>query len=296
MINSMTSFGRAVGVSGGKSFVCEMKSVNNRFLDLSVRLPRNYGYFEDNIRKYIKEECGITRGKIDINVTVELVESEGVLVELDMAYAKSYYEALKRLSDELSLRDDITVSKVAQNRDIFILKKPEEDAEREWEQFFPVFKEAVSKFKEARAIEGENLRKDLLLKCDNVANIADKIKTISEKNTNEYHSRLEARLRGIIGDLDINIDENRIITECAIFADKIAVDEEIVRLGSHLKAFKEALDSSEPVGRKLDFIVQEINREINTSGSKSNDSEVARLVVDAKCEIEKIREQIQNIE
>lgn len=296
MINSMTSFGRAVGVSGGKSFVCEMKSVNNRFLDLSVRLPRNYGYFEDNIRKYIKEECGITRGKIDINVTVELVESEGVLVDLDMAYAKSYYEALKRLSDELSLRDDITVSKVAQNRDIFILKKPEEDAEKEWEQFFPVFKEAVSKFKEARAIEGENLRKDLLLKCDNVANIADKIKTISEKNTNEYHSRLEARLRGIIGDLDINIDENRIITECAIFADKIAVDEELVRLGSHLKAFKEALDSSEPVGRKLDFIVQEINREINTSGSKSNDSEVARLVVDAKCEIEKIREQIQNIE
>lgn len=296
MINSMTAFGRAVGVGGGKSFVCEMRSVNNRFLDLSIRLPRNFGYFEDNIRKYIKEECGIIRGKIDISVTAELVESEGILVEPDIAYAKSYYSALKRLSEELELRDDITISKIAQNRDIFIVKKPEEDSEKEWEQFLPVLEEAALKFKNARATEGENLRKDLLVKCQNVSDIAQKIKVLSEKNTVEYRARLEARLRGIIGDLDINIDENRILTECAIFADKIAIDEELVRLDSHLKAFREALDSDESVGRKLDFIVQEINREINTSGSKSNDSEIARLVVDAKCEIEKIREQIQNIE
>ncbi len=296
MINSMTAFGRAVGSAGGKNFVCEMKSVNNRFLDLSVRLPRNYSYFEDNIRKYIKEESGITRGKIDISVSVELVESEGVIVEPDMAYARSYYEALKRLSDELSLKDDITVSRIAQNKDVFIVKKPEEDAEKEWAQFFPFFEEAVLKFKEARTAEGENLRRDLLIKRGRVSEIAAEIKRLSEKNTVEYRARLEARLRNIIGELDISMDESRILTECAIFADKIAVDEELVRLSSHLKAFDDALSSDEPVGRKLDFILQEINREINTSGSKSNDSEIAKLVVEAKCEIEKIREQIQNLE
>lgn len=295
MVNSMTAFGRSTGEKGGKIFTCEIRSVNNRFLDLSVRLPRNYGFLEDRIRKYIPSK-GISRGKIDIGVTIEVIDAEGVSIEPDMSYAKSYLDALRKLSSELGIQDDVTVSRLAQNRDIFVVRKPDEDIEKEWQTFLPFLDEAIDKFIKARETEGENLKADLLIKKQNIEQMAKLINARSEKNIAEYRTKLETRLKNTLDELDIEVDEARILTECAIFADKIAVDEEMVRLASHLKAFEDTLDSSEPIGRKLDFLVQEINREINTTGSKSNDSEIAKLVVEAKCEVEKIREQIQNIE
>ena len=256
MPKSMTAFGRATGSAGGKNYTVEIKSVNNRYLDCSVRLPRAYGFLEEKILGFIKGR-GITRGKLDVYVGIEVTGSEGATVELDSAYAEAYVKALRKLRDISGLTDDISVMTVAQNRDLFIVKKPEEDAERDWAELLPV---------------------------------------LSEANTRNYREKLIARLKQTLDGLDIEFDGSRILTECAIFADRTAVDEELVRLKSHFDAFDAAMNSSEPVGRRLDFLLQEMNREVNTTGSKSNDAEIAALVVDAKCALEKIREQIQNLE
>ncbi len=295
MLKSMTAFGRAVGASGGKSFVCEMKSVNNRYLDCSVKLPRSYGFLEEKIIDFVKKS-GISRGKLDIYVGIEVTESEGVSVMLDSAYAESYIKALYELRDGFGLKDDISVTSVAQNRDLFIVKKPEEDTEKDWEALLPVLSEALLNYNASREKEGANLKADLLKKKERLAEISEKIAVLSQKNIDSYREKLEARLRQTLEGLDISFDGNRILTECAIFADKIAVDEELVRLKSHFAAFDEAMESDQPVGRRLDFLLQEMNREVNTTGSKSNDPDIAALVVDAKCELEKIREQIQNLE
>lgn len=291
----MTAFGRAVGSAGGKNYTVEIRSVNNRYFDCSVKLPRSYGFLEEKIIGFIKG-CGITRGKLDVYVGIEVTESEGATVELDSAYAEAYVRALRKLRDLAGLSDDISVMSVAQNRDLFIVKKPEEDIEKDWEGLLPVLSEAVLQYNKAREREGDNLRADLLAKKDEIAVIAEKIAALSEANTHNYREKLTVRLKQTLEGLDIEFDGNRILTECAIFADRIAVDEELVRLKSHFAAFDEAMNSSEPVGRRLDFLLQEMNREVNTTGSKSNDAEIATLVVDAKCVLEKIREQIQNLE
>ncbi len=295
MIKSMTAYGRASGAGGGKSFVCELKSVNNRYFDCNIKLPRAYGFLEEKVKSYITSR-GISRGKVDVYISIDVTESEGVEISLDREYAKGYITALRELRDEFGLSDDISVMSVAANRDLFRVNAPEEDTEKDWSLLEPVLAEAVDRFEEMRCREGENLCRDLSEKKRNIAEIAEKIKAISEANIASYRDRLEARLRQTLDSMGSAPDEARILTECAIFADKICIDEETVRLKSHLSAFDEILAENAPVGRKLDFLVQEINREINTSGSKSNDSEIARLVVDAKCELEKIREQIQNIE
>ncbi len=295
MIKSMTAFGRATGVATGKNYVCEIRSVNNRYLDLSVKLPRAYGFFEEKIISYVKES-GISRGKVDIYVSVEVTESVGATVELDSSYAAGYIAALKKLRDEFSLVDDISTMSVGANRDLFLIKKPEEDAERDWEEFLPTLKAALEAFNAAREREGANLRTDLLAKKENLIKMSQEIARLSQSQVQSYRERLEARLRQHIGELDFEFDSQRILTECAIFADKVAVDEELVRLGSHFKAFDDAMNSDGPVGRRLDFLLQEMNREVNTTGSKCNDSAITALVVDAKCELEKIREQIQNLE
>ncbi len=295
MIKSMTAFGRATGTAGGKNFVCEIRSVNNRYLDCFVKLPRAYGFLEEKIISFIKES-GISRGKIEVYVGVEITESLGTTVELDTAYAEGYIAALRKLRDEFSLSDDISTMSVAANRDLFLVKKPEEDAERDWEDFKPVLEQAIAAFNSEREREGENLKADLMVKRYNLASLAKKIGELSAVQTESYRERLEARLRQHIGEMDMEFDSQRILTECAIFADKVAVDEELVRLESHFKAFDEAMNSSQPVGRRLDFLLQEMNREVNTTGSKCNDSSITALVVDAKCELEKIREQIQNLE
>lgn len=291
----MTAYGRATGSAGGKEYTVELKSVNNRFFDCSVKIPRQYGFLEEKIKAFI-QQSGISRGKLDVFIGIDIVETEGVIINLDEEYASSYISALKRLSERFGLINDITTMRVAQNRDIFTMKKPEEDMERDWEELRPILEEAIGAYNAAREREGANLKNDMTEKLAVISEKLEKIKEKSEINKKSYEEKLENRLRAVLDGLDIELDAGRILTECAIFADKIAVDEETVRLESHFGAFFEALSSDEPVGRRIDFLLQEMNREVNTIGSKSVDSDIAKLVVDCKCELEKIREQIQNVE
>jgi TIGR00255 family protein len=295
MAKSMTAYGRATGSGGGKDFQVEIKSVNNRYFDCTVKAPRAYGFLEERVKARL-QSAGVTRGKIDVYVGIDVVETLGLEMKLDSAYAASYIASLRRLRDEFGLADDISVMTVAQNRDIFSVRKPDEDMERDWQELLPILDEAISVYNTARLTEGENLRRDMEAKLRHIAELAARIGEKSAENAASYRVKLEDRLRRTLDDLGVKVDDARILTECAIFADKIAVDEELVRLGSHFSAFSEAMAADGQTGRKLDFLMQELNREVNTIGSKSCDAEIAQLVVDCKCELEKIREQVQNIE
>ncbi len=293
MIKSMTGYGRAKKEIGGRNILVELKSVNNRYLDCSVKLPKLFGFLEEKIKSYVASK-GISRGKVEIFVSIEVLEEIGVTVELDRTYAKSYIDALRRLSAEFDLKNDISVMTVAANRDIFAVKKADEDMEREWQNVLPVLEEATSAFIASREREGANMKADILSKKANVEALVKKIAPLSEADVKNQYAKIEARIRQLLG--DVSVDESRLITECALFADKVAIDEELVRLGSHFEAFEQIVASNEPVGRKLDFLLQEINRETNTIGSKACNVEIAKIVVEIKSELEKIREQIQNIE
>ena len=295
MLRSMTAFGRSKQTVGGKDITAEIRSVNNRYFDCNTRLPRAYAYLEEKIKPYLQSR-GISRGKVDVSISIEVLETEGIDIALDTAYAKGYIEALRRLRDEFGLADDISVMSVARSQEIFNVHKPEEDAEEDWQNILSVLSVAVDAFLAGRAAEGANIEKDLRAKVDNIHEITKKIEKLSEQSIKGYHQRLRERLTQVLADNKVTADENRILTECAIFADRVAIDEELVRLRSHFKAFDDILKMNEPTGRKLDFLIQEMNREINTVGSKCSDSEIAHLVVDVKTELEKIREQIQNIE
>lgn len=295
MLRSMTAFGRAEGDFPGRKITVEIKSVNNRFFDCSARVPRSLGFTEDLVKPFLSS-LGISRGKVDVNVSVENDGVEATGISLDEDYAAAYIAALKTLRDKFGLADDMSVMKVAADRNIFTVEKPEQDAERDKAEVFSVLEEAAKLFIAAREAEGERIKADLCEKVEYIGKLVDKIEKISENDTENSKARIEQRLRKVIGDMGVSVDENRVITECAIYADKIAIDEELVRLRSHIKAFYEILDSREPAGRKLDFLMQEMNREINTIGSKCQNAEAAQTVVDVKCELEKIREQIQNIE
>ena len=297
MLKSMTAFGRARRMSsdGALDITAEIRSVNSRYLDATVRMSRQVAHLEDKVKAYLAE-AGITRGKVEVYVGVDVLETRGLEVLVDHEAAKSYIAALEDLRDTFGLKDDISVMRVAANRDLFTTKKPEEDDERDWAEIRTVLAEAVRGFTEMRAKEGENLCADLLSKIENLETMAAKVKTLSEADIAGYPAKLEARIRQFLADFDAEASEQRILTEAAIFADKAAIDEELVRLASHFKAFREILSSDEAAGRKLDFLVQEINRETNTIGSKAGNAEIAHLVVDMKTEIEKIREQIQNLE
>ncbi|MBQ4351054.1 MAG: YicC family protein [Clostridia bacterium] len=297
MLKSMTAFGRARRMSsdGALDITAEIRSVNSRYLDATVRMSRQVAHLEDKVKAYLAE-AGITRGKVEVYVGVDVLETRGLEVLVDHEAAKSYIAALEDLRDTFGLKDDISVMRVAANRDLFTTKKPEEDDERDWAEIRTVLAEAVRGFTEMRAKEGENLCADLLSKIENLEAMAAKVKTLSEADIAGYPAKLEARIRQFLADFDAEASEQRILTEAAIFADKAAIDEELVRLASHFKAFREILSSDEAAGRKLDFLVQEINRETNTIGSKAGNAEIAHLVVDMKTEIEKIREQIQNLE
>jgi len=297
MIRSMTAFGRAVkyGTEDGKNITVELKSVNNRYLDCSVKISRAYSFLEDRVRQYVQAN-GISRGKLDVYVGVEVVENVGMTVGLDKALAESYIAALRELRDEFGLRDDISVMTVAQNRDIFNITKPEEDAERDWLVIKPVIDEAIAAFIKVREAEGEKLKADILEKLCKIEAVAEKIKTYSEEDIAAYKAKFETRLKNLLADNMVELNPQMVLTECAIYADRVAIDEELVRLGCHFTAMREIFESSEPVGRKLDFLMQEMNRETNTIGSKCSNVEIASLVVDVKSELEKIREQLQNIE
>lgn len=295
MLKSMTGFGRSRKTVSGKNITAEIKSVNGRFFDCSVKLSRAYSFLEQRVRDEISKR-GISRGKVDVWIGVDVVDSEGVTVTLDDAYVRSYIAALERLRDEYGLKDDITVGRVAAKQDVFIVQKPEEDAERDWEDIRVVLDEALEGFIDSREREGARLAADLEVKLSSIEEHIARVKALSEADIGGYRERLEARLRQILDDNSINIDENRLLTEVAIFADRAAIDEELVRLSSHTAAFREIVAAPEPSGRKLDFLLQEINREVNTIGSKAQNAEIARLVIEMKTELEKIREQIQNIE
>ncbi len=297
MLRSMTAFGRARSMSSDNALdiTAEIKSVNSRYLDCTVRLPRIYSFLEEKVKAYLAT-AGITRGKVEVYIGVDVLQQKGLEVMLDSEAARSYLAALEKLRDEFSLKDDISVMRVASNRDLFVMKKPDEDMEKDWEEIRAVLACAVESYNRMRTAEGENLAVDLRGKAENIKAAAAKVKEISEANIATYPAKLEQRIRQLLKDFDVQTTEQRILTEAAIFADKAAIDEELVRLSSHFKALDEILAADEPVGRKLDFLVQEINREINTIGSKSANAEIAHLVVDMKTELEKIREQIQNIE
>ena len=294
MARSMTAYGRSTGTVNGKSITVEIKSVNSRYFDPSIKITRNYSYLEEKIKAYIQTR--ISRGKVDFWLGVELVDNVGCDISLDRSYAESYIKALNTLRDEFGLKDDISVMRVAANRDVFIITKPEEDIEQTWNEVLPFVDEALQAFTAMREREGANLCQDLYEKKENIKRIVSFVSEKSAKCVSLHREKLEARIKQLLEGYQINIDEQRILTESAIFADKIAIDEEIVRLSSHFKAFDEILLSKEPIGRKLDFLVQEMNRETNTIGSKCNDAEIAHFVVDIKCELEKIREQVQNLE
>lgn len=295
MMKSMTAFGRAVVEGEERNVTVELKSVNSRFFDASVKLPRAYLFLEEKIKGYVQKK-GINRGKVDIYISVEEKSREEGGAVLDEGYLASYLACLYRLRDEYKLRDDITVMSVARQSDIFRRERAAEDLDKAWEWLCPVLDEALVGYVEMRTREGERIAADILSKLEGVKVLVNEIEEISKRDTVGYRDKLESRIRAILGETDVVVDENRLLTECAIWADKIAIDEELVRLRSHFDAFVQIVALPEPSGRKLDFLMQEMNRETNTIGSKANNAAIARIVVNVKGELEKMREQIQNIE
>lgn len=295
MIKSMTAFGRAKLEGEQKDVTIEIKSVNSRFFDCSVKMPRAYLFLEERIKAYVQKNA-VSRAKVDVFITVDSHTSGIGSVSVDKAFAESYISALRSLADDFGLKDDISVMSVARNQDVFTYDKPEADLEGEWETIRSVLDEAIAGYSAMRAEEGRKAEEDIKAKIERVRELADEVEGISKSDTVGYRDKLEARLRQILGDNGIAVDENRLLTECAVWADKIAIDEELVRLRSHFGAFYDIINLKEPSGRKLDFLMQELNRETNTIGSKANNARIARIVVDMKGELEKIREQVQNIE
>ncbi len=297
MLKSMTAFGRARATSsdGALDITAEIKSVNSRYMDCTVKLPRMYSFLEERIKAFLTE-AGIVRGKVEVYIGIDVLEQRGLEIAVDRKAAEEYLRALESLRDTFGLTDDISVMKVAENRDIFNVKKAEDDAERDWLEVKTVLAAAAAEFCTMREREGARLCTDILEKADGLRASAARIKELSADDISTYPAKLEARIKQLLKDFDVEISEQRILTEAAIYADKAAIDEELVRLSSHFEAFSEIVCSNEVFGRKLDFLVQEINREINTIGSKAANAEIAHLVVDMKTELEKIREQIQNLE
>ncbi len=291
MLKSMTGFGRAEMVIEGFTVSVQIRSVNHRYMDIALRIPRFYNFLEDKIRQKVAEY--ISRGKIEVSVSLKEQEGDDRVITLNRPLAQNYIEVLKELAS-LGVEDDIKVSTVARYNDIFSVEYKEIDEDKMFEIIGTALTSAFSEFNKMRSEEGERLEKDILFHLDNIANELSKIEAQAPETVKLYRENLENKMRELLG--DAKVDEARLITETAIFADKVAIDEETVRLRSHIKAFKSALNTDKPIGKKLDFIIQEMNRETNTIGSKANDIEIASMVVEIKSEIEKIREQIQNIE
>lgn len=292
VLKSMTGYGRNETVEGGKKIVCEIKSVNHRYSDYTIRTPRNYAFLEDKIRKLASEY--ISRGKTDIYIGTEIFEGADREISVNTELAKSYYKALSELRDELGLKDDISVMGLARYPDIFASEQKRENEEEVWNSVRNTLVPALEAFTAMRTREGERIRQDLEQRVEYMKTLVAKIEKRSPETVNEYRERLYEKLREVLDGNDI--DDARILTEAAIFADKVAVNEELVRLNSHFEEFYAITSSDEPAGRRLDFLIQEINREINTTGSKASDMEIAKVVVELKAETEKLREQIQNIE
>ena len=293
MICSMTGYGRAVQTLHGREIIVELRSVNNRFLDCSVRLPRAFSYVEEAVKQRVKET--VSRGKVDVFVTVNSTgEDESVRVALNRPVLEGYLAALRAVCEDYGVRDDISAMTLARMPEVFQTAKAEEDEEQNRADILSVLEQAITAYNAMRAREGAALVADLRSHAATILTFVERVEQRSPVTVAEYRARLERKMREVLE--STTIDESRILTEAALFADKIAVDEETVRLRSHLSQMDELLTGGGAVGRKLDFLLQEMNREANTIGSKGNDLEQARNVVEIKAELEKIREQVQNIE
>lgn len=292
MIKSMTGFGRAQAEKDGYAITVEIKTVNHRYNDIFIRMPRHMTFMEERVRNEILRR--IARGKIDAYITFEETKDAPKTVSCDFELIKAYMEAFDVLKNQYGVKDDIGLSLFAKIPDVFTVKKQETDENVLWSILKPVLDEALNCVVLMREKEGKELKLDLLQKCNYIENMIEEISKRAPCVVTDYKNRLEARIKELVQQQ--NIDEYRIATEVAIFADRCSIDEEIVRLKSHIEQVRHTLEMCQPVGRKLDFLIQEMNREINTIGSKANDIFITRIVVDLKSEIEKLREQVQNIE
>ncbi len=292
MIKSMTGFGRAVKELDGYVITVELKSVNHRYFEFSSRCPRQYGFIDEKIKSFVNSR--VERGKVDCYVGIEALNTESADVVVNNTLASAYVKALKEIAQSYDLKEDFGASTISRFSDVLVVKKAEEDEEKIWNLVKSVASEAIDKFIEMRQTEGKRMYDDVYSRSSFILDCVSYIEERSPETVKEYNDKLVQRVHDLIG--DVSLDENRVIQEVAIFADKVAVAEETVRLRSHIEQLREFLDSDTAIGRKMDFLVQEINRETNTIGSKCNDVDIARRVVDMKAEIEKIREQIQNIE
>ena len=292
MVKSMTGYGRGETVLNGRTITVEIRSVNNRYLDCTVKLPRLYIFAEDAIKTRVQNS--ISRGKVDVFVTLDNAQTEQVVVSVNKPVADGYFAALNQLREQYGLTDNISLQLLTKFPDVLSVEKAPEDMESVAADICTAVDLALADFTQMREREGEKLAADVLDRAGTIKNLLTKVEERSPRTVSEYRAKLEARMRDVLN--NTQIDESRILTEAAIFADKVAVDEETVRLRSHLAQLDTMLASGVPVGRKLDFLIQEFNREANTIGSKCTDLEISRHVVDIKAEIEKIREQIQNVE
>lgn len=292
MVRSMTGYGRCQELADGMDITVEIKAVNHRYFEYASRLPRAYGFLDDKLKSYLQGT--IRRGKVDVNVYIEAADAPGSTVAVNHTLARGYLDALKEIAQTYGLRDDVTASALSRYPDVLIVHREEADEEAVWQAVRGVAETALARFVEMREREGEKLKEDILSRAQAILAAVEKVEERSPQTVKEHMDKVAARMQELLG--TASVDEQRLLTEAAIFADKIAVAEETVRLRSHLEQLGQMLEGDEAVGRKLDFLVQEMNREANTIGSKAQDVTLARIVVDIKAEIEKIREQIQNLE
>ncbi len=292
MVMSMTGYGRSIMHIDDADITVEIRSVNNRFADISVRIPRSLTYCEDKIKNELLKQ--VNRGKIDVFVSYQKPYGEQIDIQPNISAARGYYQALKTIDEQLGTRTEVNAGMLSRFSDVFVVTREVPDEEKVWSEIRQVLLAATENFNEMRSAEGRRMADDVLDKITNVEALVENVEKTSEPRVEAYRAKLFEKLSTILESTDI--DEKRILEEAAIYADRTAVDEETVRLRSHIKQFREIVSAGGPIGRKLDFLVQEINREINTIGSKASDLEITGYVVDLKSEVEKIREQIQNIE
>ncbi len=292
MIKSMTGYGRAQHTTNGMDITIEIRSVNHRYYEFSSRITRGYGFLEEKIKGYLQSR--ICRGKVDVTVEIQQVDDVCAEVLVNHSLAQGYVNALHELAERYGIRDDLTASALARYPDILTVRKAEESEDKIWASVRPVLREAADRFVAMREAEGARLTADVQSRMRAILTNVGNVEKRSPQTVEAYKERLLQRINELVG--DVQIDPQRILTEAAIFADRIAVAEETVRIRSHIAEMTEMLESDGGIGRKLDFIVQELNREANTIGSKAQDAQIAHIVIDMKAEIEKIREQVQNIE
>ena len=292
MVKSMTGYGRAVETVNGREFTVEIRSVNNRYLDCTVKLPRSFSFAEEAVKAAVK--AAVSRGKVDVYISVRSETEADVQVTLNKPVVEGYLAAMRQMVADYGVKDDICVSTLSRMSDVFVVDKPKADEDQLKADLLSVVEKALLAYDAMRVTEGLALENDLRSRANTILELVAQVEELNPKTVSDYRKRLEEKMREVLENK--SIDESRILTEAAIFADKVAVDEETVRLRSHLEQMDAMLAGSGGIGRKLDFLLQEMNREANTTGSKCSDVKVARIVVDIKAELEKIREQPQNIE